>query len=200
MIMTRQSATRVATAVMAVATLFFNTEISLAMQTGLSSEAIEFLRMARADLASSDECASATKYLRGLSVKRQLHVAREVQSDIDARIGYVGASVLIEHGRGQEAIPALAAMIADGRCETQLKGRLGYDWIHGDDQTLFLRMAISINRYLRNRYDAYQGEERARVERVLMGGLLERSSEPFSKDHARKLIADWESKLRGAHK
>src|SRR5262249_41964305 len=140
------------------------------------------------------------KYLRGLSVKQQVQVARAVLSDADARIAYVGSSVLIEHGRGQEAVPALAAIIADGRDESQLKGRFGYDWIHGDDQTLFLRMAISINRYLLGRYESYQGEERTRVERVLMGGLLEKSSEPFSKEHARKLIDEWESKLRTVNK
>jgi hypothetical protein len=199
--MTGQSAARVATTVLAVATLLlFGAEDLFAMQSGPSSQAVEFLRLARADLASSDECASATNYLRGLPVKQQLEVARAVLSDADARIAYVGANVLIEHGRRQEAVPALAAIIASGRDDTQLKGRLGYAWVHGDDQTLFLRMAISINRYLLNRYDSFRGEERTRVEKVLMGGLLEKSSEPFSKERAQKLIADWESKLRSVQK
>jgi len=72
---------------------------------------------------------------------------------------------------------------------------MGYDWVHSDDEGLFLRMAILINRYLLANLSRYVGDQRARVEVILMGGLLEKPSMPFSKEEAEKLIMEWQSKL-----
>jgi hypothetical protein len=56
-------------------------------------------------------------------------------------------------------------------------------------------MAIMINRYLLANLSRYVGDQRARVEVILMGGLLEKPSMPFSKEEAEKLIMAWQSKL-----
>ena len=92
-------------------------------------------------------------------------------------------------------MPGLAAIIASGRNDTQLHGRMGYDWVHSDDEALFLRMAIMINRYLLANLARYGGDQRARVEATLMGGFLEKPSQPFSKERAEKVIIDWQGKL-----
>jgi len=166
-------------------------------QTATSGHAREFLRLARSELATRNTCVEATKYLRGLPLKQRLSVARAIINDPDANIGYLGANILIAHAYASDAVPALAAILVSGRDQTQLNGRFGYDWLHGDDDTLFLRMIIRINRYLLANLSKYTDEERKRVEGLLMGGLFEKPSEPFSKAKAQKLISKWESQLKG---
>jgi len=125
-----------------------------------------------------------------------LDVARAIIKDTDGRIAYLGANLLVERGFLTEAVPVLARLIATGAVERDMAGRIGYEWIHGEDETLFLRMSILINRYLLAHLQQYRGPDRVRVERVLMGGLLEPSDRPFSKAAAARLIRDWESQLR----
>jgi hypothetical protein len=165
--------------------------------TGTSQQVKEFLRLARSKLASGNTCVEAKEYIGGLPLTQRLSVARAIVDDPNARIGYLGANILIAHGYARDAVPALAAILASGRDQTQLDGRFGYDWLHRDDDTLFLRLIIRINRYLLANLSKYTGEERRRVEGILMGGLFERSSEAFSQAKAKKLISEWESDLRG---
>jgi hypothetical protein len=186
-----------ALAVIAITGLLVHDAIATPPQTGTSRHVKEFLRLARSELATGDKCVEATKYVRELPLRQQLALARAIVNDPDARIGYVGANILIANGHAQEAVPALAAIVASGRHQTQLNGRLGYEWLHGDDDSLFLRLMIRINRYLLANLSRYTGEERRRVESVLMGGLLNRSSEAFSKAKAKKLISEWDSEFRG---
>ncbi len=40
--------------------------------------------------------------------------------------------MLIRAGRAEETLPALAKIDMSGKAETELNGRMGYDWIHGD--------------------------------------------------------------------
>lgn len=94
-------------------------------------------------------------------------------------------------------MPALAAILASGRDQTQLNGRFGYDWLHSNDDTLFLRLIIRINRYLLANLSRYTNEERRRVEGLLMGRLFEKPLEAFSIARAKKLISEWESELKG---
>jgi hypothetical protein len=156
----------------------------------------EFLRLARSELAISNTCEEAKRYLRKLPLKHRLEVARAIGNDPDANIAYLGANILIAHGQARDAVPSLAAILASGRDQTQLKGRFGYDWLHGIDDTRFLRLIIMINRYLLANLNKYTGEELSRVERLLMGGLVEKPSEAFSVAMAKKLISEWESELK----
>ncbi len=159
-------------------------------------EVQEFYRIARSELAAGGEIKAAAGYLHGLPAGKQLNVARAIVSDSDARIGYLGASLLIAQGYEDEAVPALATMIASGRDETQLNGRIGYDWVHSDDETLFLRMLINLSRYLLAHLENYKGAERIHVEKFLMGGMFYKSVEPFSRDAAERRISEWEAELR----
>ena len=106
-----------------------------------------------------------------------------------------GGWFLPEFGHTRDAVPALAAILASGRDQTQLNGRFGYDWIHLGDDTVFRRLIIRINRFLLANLSKYAGEERKRVERLLMGGLFETPSEAFSIAKARKLISEWEAEV-----
>lgn len=194
--MTRDIRKGMAMLVVIIAILFVsNCAAELSSPAQMTPQTQEFYRIARRELAVGKGCADAVEYVRGLPPEQQLEVARVIVNDPDAQIGYAGANLLIERGRAEESAPALAAIIASGRDETQLNGRIGYEWVHSEDQTLFLRMAILINRYLLANLEKYQGQERVRVERVLMGGLLEPPSMPFSRKEAEKHISDWEAAL-----
>ena len=186
-----------ALAVIASASLFVHDAMAAPKQPGTARHVREFLRLARSELATSKSCVEAKEYLRGLPLKQRLSVARATVNDPDANIGYLVANILIAHGHARDAVPGLAGILASGRAQTQLNGRFGYDWVHSDDETLVLRLLIMIHRYLLANLSKYAGEERMRVEDLLMGGLVEKPSEPFSIARAKKLISEWESKLRG---
>jgi hypothetical protein len=130
--------------------------------------------------------AAAEKYLRSLPPTDRLAVARAVLRDRDARLGYVGASVLVQEGHADEAVPALAAMITDGRVATD-HVRLGYDWLHSDDDGLYPRMTAKIGRHLLAHLGEYDAQDRARAEEYLMGG-----QQPFSRAAAEHRLAEME--------
>jgi hypothetical protein len=196
--MKRQMSRDLAMAIVAIASFLVHNAMAWPPQTGTSQQVKEFLRLARPEVASGDGCVEAKKYIRGLPLKQRLSVARAIVNDPDANIGYLGANILIAHGYAPDAVPALAAILASGRDQTQLNGRFGYDWLHGDDNTLFPRLIIRINRYLLANLSKYTGEERRRVEDLLMGGLFwGKPSEAFSIARAKKLISEWESELKG---
>jgi hypothetical protein len=186
-----------AMAIVGMASFLVQNAMGCPPQTGTSQQVKEFLRLARSELATSKSCVEAKEYLRGLPLKQRLSVARATVNDPDANIGYLVANILIAHGYARDAVPALAGILVSGRAQTQLNGRLGYDWLHSDDDSLFLRLMIRINRYLLANLSKYAGEERTRVEGVLMGGLFERPSESFSQAKAKKLISEWEAELKG---
>ena len=135
----------------------------------------------------------AMEYLEGLPRADRAEVARVIAADPNARVGYAGTYVLIEEGYIDEAVPPLAAMIVSGRDRTHLNGRMGYDWLHHDDDTVFPRMMIKISRYLLSHLEEYGAEDRRRVEEWLVG-----EKKPFSISAAQEGIADLEAKLRAA--
>ena len=182
-------------AVLAITSLFAHNTIAAPRQTSSSRHVREFLRLARSELKTSNTCVEAVEYLQGLPLKQQLSVARATVNDPDANIGYLVANILIAHGYAGDAVSALAGILVSGRAETQLNGRFGYDWVHNDDDTLVLRLLIMIHRYLLANLSKYTGEERRRVEDILMGGLFEKSSEAFSIAKAEERISEWEAEL-----
>ncbi len=112
---------------------------------------------------------SAYEYLRDLPPITRLALARILANDPDARIGYAGSQILIAQGHIDEATPALAAMIVSGRAQTQLSGRMGYDWVHSDDDTLATRMMLTISKRLLARLDDYDADERRNAQVFLVG-------------------------------
>lgn len=165
-------------------------------QSQLTPRVQEFYRIIHAELDQGDECKAAREYLDRLSPQEQLDVARAISDDPDARIGYLGDSLLIALGHLDETVPSLAAIIASGRDETQLKGRIGYDWLHSDDELLFPRMLLRISRYFLENLHKYTGDERRRVEHFLMGGMFNQSPPPFSHEGAKRRVAELEAALQ----
>jgi hypothetical protein len=182
-------------AIVAIASLLVHSAVALPPQKGTSRQVRTFLRLLRPELAAGNGCGETMRYVRDLPIKQQLALARAIVNDPDARIGYIGANILIAHGHTRDAVPGLAAILASGRAETQLNGRFGYDWVHSDDDRLFPRLIVEINRYLLANLSKYTGEERKRVEYLLMGGLGNTPSEPSSEAKAKKLISEWEAEL-----
>jgi len=165
-------------------------------QSQTTPQVQEFYRIIHFELDRDGECKAAQEYLDRLSPREQLNVARAIIDDPDARISYFGDSLLIARGHLDETIPSLAAIIASGRDEMQLKGRIGYDWLHSDDELLFLRMLISLSNYFLAHLDKYRSEERSRVEHFLMGGMLNKSPQPFSRKGAQRRVAELERALQ----
>lgn len=172
----------------------FSGEAQTSQRSVTSHEAQEFYRIVRAEIDQNTECPSAMAYFRKLSARKQSNIAHTIVQDPDARIAYLGANWLIANGKMKEAIPALASIISSGRDQTQLKGRFGYEWVHGDEE-LFLEILINLSNFLLTRLDDFKGEDRARVERFLMGGMFKESTEQFSLEAARRRLAE----LKTAH-
>ena len=145
------------------ATLLCSLSAGLAQQES-APEIKEFYRLAR---QCKEDCTEPFHYLRRLPSPQRLAVARSVVKDPDARLAYVACGFLIRDSREDEAVPYLAAMIADGRNETQLKDRMGYDWVHSDDDTLAARLIAKIRAYLKAHATSYKGEDRRRVDQFL---------------------------------
>ena len=173
----------------------FACQAQTGMQPGTSQEVREFYRIARSEIEHDEQCRSAVAYLQKLSVRKQSEIAHAIVGDPDARLAYLGANWLITHGRINEAIPALASIIATGRDQTQLKGRFGYEWVHGDEEK-FLQVLISLSQFLLSRLDDFKTEDRSRVEQFLMGGLFKPPTEPFSVEAARRRLTEMETALR----
>jgi hypothetical protein len=75
--------------------------------------------------------------------------------------------VLIRAGHGEETLPALAAIITSGKAETELNGRMGYDWVHSDQPEMTEDMFNRLASYLETHRADYEPEEQARVDAYL---------------------------------
>ena len=134
---------------------------------------------------------SLYEYLRVLRPKARVALARTISNDPDAMIGYSGCQILITQGHLDEAVPPLVAMIVSGRAQTQLNGRMGYDWVHSDDDTLATRMMLRISRHLLAHFDEYDAAERRNAQMYLVGPRA-----PFSAEAAQRHIDEVEAKLQ----
>ncbi len=107
----------------------------------------------------SKEDPDGIKYAFSLPENRQIELAHLLLNDENGIIVYRGSQLLIKNGREQESFSALARIIVEGKGNTHLKGRLGYDWVHSDDSTLFQRMMIGIMGSMNANYSSYQPSE-----------------------------------------
>ena len=64
-------------------------------------------------------------------------------------------------------MPVFARILVSGQNESALHGRMGYDWIHDDDETLAERIIDALAAHLRAHLHEYTPMERARAERLL---------------------------------
>ena len=76
---------------------------------------------------------------------------------------------MIQNNKLAEAIPTLADIITSGRVETDLNGRMGYDWIHIYDDTTVAKIFFGISRFLLLHMDSYNNAERDRAVKFLCG-------------------------------
>lgn len=147
----------------------------------------KFHLLLQEDRSADEYSRRAWEYLYDLALEDRLSVAYSIASDLDGRIAYRGASLLVEAGYEDDAIPLLMAMIADGRAPSQV----GYDWGRGSSELLRPRMMIKLARSLLSELEDYQGEDRLRVEQFLAGGET-----PFSKSSVENRLRDEEEQLR----
>ena len=98
-----------------------------------------------------------------LPQERQVKLAYHLLESSNGITVYRGAQLLIKNGKEEPCFDALAKLIADGKDMTDLKGRMGYDWIHSDDRNLFPRMMMGILTSLNSNYSSYSSEQKQRV-------------------------------------
>lgn len=151
----------------------------------------KFYALLEQEMNTETSADSAFEYLRGLSPNARLALARILSDDPDALIGYTGCQILIARGHIDEVVPSLAAMIVSGRAQTQLNGRMGYDWVHSDDDTLATRMMLRISRHLLEQLDEYDADERRNAQMFLVGPRA-----PFTAEAARRRIDEMEATLQ----
>jgi hypothetical protein len=102
--------------------------------------------------------------LRRLPAPRGNALARALLDDSDPGVAYVAAGWLARQGYLEEAVPVYARIFVRGENETSLHGRMGYDWIHDDDDTLAQRILEALSQHLRKHLDDYSATERRRAE------------------------------------
>lgn len=157
-----------------------------------TSQIQEFYQIVRSELAKGGDGSRSGEYLMGLPASEQLEMARVIALDPDIRISFLGADLLMKTGHEDEAVPALAAIVARGEDLT----RIGYYWAHSDDETLAVRMYIKISRDLLARLVNYGVEERKYVEQFLSDGGYVDAIKVFSPAAVEHRLKEIEAKLR----
>jgi hypothetical protein len=105
---------------------------------------------------------------RRLPAARRHSLARSLLDDADPAVAYVAAGSLARDGDLDQAVPVFARILVRGQDETALRGRMGYDWIHDDDDTLAERITHALAEHLRAHLDEYSAGERRRAELFLI--------------------------------
>ncbi len=133
------------------------------------------------------------KFLVKLPAQRKHPVARKLLGNKDTLTAYLAAGLLIRDGKEAETIPALCEIVVSGRAETDLNNRMGYDWVHSDDDSLAGRMLLLMAEYFRDHLDEYKDKRRERVA-VYFKGLGVKGS--LSKKEADEAINALKVKLK----
>ena len=101
--------------------------------------------------------------IRSLPDDKMLDVAHRLLNDEDTILSYICAGILFRNGFEEEAIPVIAAIILSGEDKSSLNNRLGYDWVHSDDESLAARIIIRILEYINHHYKDLQPDEKKRA-------------------------------------
>ena len=110
-----------------------------------------------------DDGVAVGRLFRRLPKERSVQLARLLLSDERALVSYLASGVLIRAGHAEETLPALAEIIISGKAETELNGRMGYDWIHSEQPEKTEGMFERLADYLEAHRADYGSEEQARV-------------------------------------
>ncbi len=98
--------------------------------------------------------------IRSLPEEKMVDVARRLLSDIDPLVSYIAAGILIRNGFEEETIPIVTDIILSGKDKSHLNSRLGYDWVHSDDENLAARMIVKILEYINQHYKGLKPDEK----------------------------------------
>lgn len=98
-----------------------------------------------------------------LPKERQIQLAYHLLQDTNGLTVYRGTQLLIKNGREEDCFQSLARLIAEGKDKTDLKGRMGWDWVHSDDKKLMGRMMQGILTYMNNNYSSYSINQKKKV-------------------------------------
>lgn len=98
-----------------------------------------------------------------LPKERQIKLAYHLLNDKNGLTVYRGTQLLIKNGREKDCFPALAGLIAEGKDKTELKGRMGWDWLHSEDETLMPRMMEGILTFMNENYSSYSPDEKKNI-------------------------------------
>ncbi len=131
--------------------------------------------------------------IRSLPHDKMVDVAHRLLNDEDTLLSYISAGILFRNGFEEEAIPVFAAIILSGKDKSILNNRLGYDWIHSDDESLAARIIVKILEYINHHYKDLQPNEKTRAKEFFKQlGLLGE----YSNEKADLLIDKYKSMLQ----
>lgn len=108
-----------------------------------------------------------TQYLYELPKKDSLAMAQILQNDPDGLIAYAAANLFIRNNKKEEAVSIIASLIASGRDKTDLKGRMGYDWVHEYGQEFTDKFYHQSLTYLLKNLGQYKNDEKERVQTAI---------------------------------
>lgn len=140
------------------------------------------------------------QFMSSLDQESSVQLARRLLKESNGKIVYFASNILIFNGREDDAIPALANLITSGRADTDLKGRLGYDWEHTPNAYPWLRIYIGICRYMMSNWANYSDTERVLAYRTLSSWLQLDSHSTYSADVVERAIKKLESELPDSKK
>jgi len=114
-----------------------------------------------------DDGVAIGRLFRRLPEQRSVQLARLLLFDERALVSYMASGVLIRAGHIEETLSALAEIVKSGKAETELNGRMGYDWVHSDQPEMTEDMFNRLASYLETHRADYEPEEQARVDAYL---------------------------------
>jgi hypothetical protein len=98
-----------------------------------------------------------------LPKERQVKLAYHLLQDSNGLTVYRGTQLLIKNGKEEDCFHALARLIAEGKDKTDLKGRMGWDWVHSYDDKLMGRMMKGILTYMNDNYSSYSLNQKKNI-------------------------------------
>ncbi len=131
--------------------------------------------------------------IRSLPDDKRVDVARVLLNDTDTLLSYISAGILFRNGFEEEAVPVIAAIILSGKDESRLNNRLGYDWVHSDDDSLAIRFVVRILEHIKHYFKDLQPDEQKRATQFFQQLGL---SGEYSNKKADFLINKYKSRLQ----
>ncbi len=155
----------------------------------------EFRRCLDEPPSDGSQYGRASSYLDSLEPQQRLALARAHLWDADLTVSFLMGDALIELGKEDEAVPALALGMIGARPESYARPRamrLGYKWAHAEhDEARLIRLTVKINRYLLDHRETFSGDVRQNADRI----VTETTGESTIEDAARRNL-ELESELQ----